>query len=252
MLKKLGKLKYHFVLWIVVVVSLSIIFGRSWGNTFAAFTYVAILTPIVIGVVYVFNFYLIPRYLITRKYFKFGLYSGLTVATSLLLESYLIAFSFVLLGHFDFRKMAPNASDTVLLFVVLYFFVFGTSSILMFRQLSQANRKIDTYAEAQKLQNKPLLEVVSNRKKINIQFETILYIESLSDYIVIHTTNKEIQSKERISNIHKRLPRYFVRVHRSFIVSKDHVTACSNEYVSINDTDIPIGRSYKQEAKLLL
>lgn len=252
MFRKLEKIKYHSFFWGVVVVSLSLLFGHSWGNIYAAFTYVSILTPIVIGVVYIFNFYLIPRYLIPRKFFEFGLYSCLTVAISLLLECYLIVFSFVLLGQFDFHKVAPNASDTVLLFVVLYLFVFGTSSIIMYKQLSMANRKFDNYATEQIMLSQTLLEIVSDRKKTNIQYDTIQYIESLTDYIIIHTTNKEIRSKERISTILKRLPNTFIRIHRSFITNTNKITACTNDYITIKDTDLPIGRSYRQGIKHLL
>lgn len=252
MVLQLKKIKYHLVFWGVVLISISLVFGHSWGNIFAAFTYVAILTPIVIGVVYLFNFYLVPRYLITHQYFKFLLYSCLTVAISLLLESYLIVFSFILLGHFDFHKVAPNASDTILLFVVLYLFVFATSTFILFKHLSLANQKIDIYDEKQKNESKVLLEVISNRKKVNIQFDTILYIESLSDYIIIHTTKKEYQSKERISKIQKRLPQSFIRIHRSFIVNKENIFSYASNYITINDKDLPIGRSYRQDIKHLL
>ena len=61
MVLQLKKIKYHLVFWGVVLISISLVFGHSWGNIFAAFTYVAILTPIVISVVYLFNFYLVPR-----------------------------------------------------------------------------------------------------------------------------------------------------------------------------------------------
>ena len=253
MFEKLKKLKHHIIFLLIVIISLSLIFGHSWGNVFAAFTYVSILTPIVISVVYFFNYYLVPRYLITRKYLQFTIYSGLTVAVSLLLESYLVVFSFILLGHFNFYKVAPNASDTVLLFAVLYLFVFVASTILMFKQLSGAHHKINTYAEEQKLKSLSLLEVISNRKKISIQYDTIQYIESLADYIIIHTTSKEIKSNERISAIQKRLPAdMFIRIHRSFILNKTHITASNNDYISIGDTDLPIGRSYRPNVKELL
>ena len=75
----------------------------------------------------------------------------------------------------------------------------------------------------------------------------------MADYIVIHTTSKEIRSNERISAIQKRLPAdMFIRIHRSFILNKVHITASNNDYISIGDTDLPIGRSYRPNVKELL
>lgn len=252
MLEKIKLIKHHIIFVGIVIVTLALIFGRSWGNIFAAFTYVSILTPIVIGTVYVFNFILIPRYLLPRHYLKFSLYSLLTVAVSLLLESYLVVFSFILLGHFNFRNVAPSATDTALLFAILYLFVFVTSFFLMFQRLREAHKKIARLTEEQKIAKSDFVEVISNRKHINLPHHTINYIESLSEYIIIHTTDKPIKSNEQISKIHKRLPATFVRIHRSFIVNTNKITFSANDMVKLEDTTLPIGRSYRKEAKTAL
>jgi len=252
MIKKIKGLKYHIIFWSVVIISISFLFGHSWGNVFAAFCYVAILSPIVIAVVYFFNFYLVPRYLFTRKYLKFSVYSAVTIAISLLLESYLILFSFIWLANFNFHNIAPNASDTMLLFAVLYLFVFAVASFLLYKQLSNANKVIDQQKSEKKKESKALIEIVSNRKKINVAYADIFYIESLSDYIVLHTKGGELKSKERISKIEARLPKFFVRIHRAFIVNNNHITKySSDELIVNNDAVLPIGRSFKQNVKSL-
>ena len=60
----------------------------------------------------------------------------------------------------------------------------------------------------------------SDRKMVKINFDEIRYVESLSDYIKIHSADKTITTRETISNIETRLPaKNFLRIHRSYIVN---------------------------------
>lgn len=88
--------------------------------------------------------------------------------------------------------------------------------------------------------------VRSDRKMIKINFDEIIYIESLSDYIKIHLTDKTIITRETISNIEAKLPQQnFIRTHRSFIVSLKAIDSFTNETIGIGKHEIPISRSYK-------
>ena len=88
--------------------------------------------------------------------------------------------------------------------------------------------------------------VRSERKMVKINFEDIIYIESLSDYIKIHTTENIVVTRETISNVESKLPRHsFLRTHRSYIVSIGKVDSYTNEFVELNKKAIPISRSYK-------
>ncbi len=88
--------------------------------------------------------------------------------------------------------------------------------------------------------------VRSDRKMIRINFVDIDYIESLSDYLKIHTLTNPIVIRETISNIEKELPDSdFIRIHRSFIISLAALNSYTNEYVEIKGKAIPISRSYK-------
>lgn len=90
--------------------------------------------------------------------------------------------------------------------------------------------------------------VRSDRKMVKINFSEILYVESLSDYIQIHTKEKVFITRETISNMETKLPTSsFLRVHRSFIISIDQITSFTNEYIEINKKAIPISRSYRKE-----
>ena len=90
--------------------------------------------------------------------------------------------------------------------------------------------------------------VRSDRKMIKIGFSDILFVESISDYIKIHLTDKTVITRETIANTESRLPqKKFIRTHRSFIVSIPKIDSFTNEYIEINKKQIPISRSYKKE-----
>jgi len=88
--------------------------------------------------------------------------------------------------------------------------------------------------------------VRSDRKMIKINFNEILFIESLSDYIKIHTTDKVLITRETITNMEAKLPKSnFLRIHRSFIISITKIESYTNEFVEITKKALPISRTYK-------
>lgn len=84
-------------------------------------------------------------------------------------------------------------------------------------------------------------------KKINkISLDEILYIESMKDYITIFCKSKRITTKQKISEMENELPEdMFIRIHKSFIVSKLHITSFTAYSVNIGSKELTIGRTYK-------
>lgn len=91
--------------------------------------------------------------------------------------------------------------------------------------------------------------IKSGSKFHKVVIEDILFIESLKDYIKIHTVNdKRIVSKYRISEIEEELKdKSFLRVHRSYIINIDKISAFTVNDIEVDSTEIPIGASYKEK-----
>jgi len=88
----------------------------------------------------------------------------------------------------------------------------------------------------------------SNKKMVKVFMMDILWIESLKDYVKIITRQQTIVSYERISYLEEKLPEnMFVRIHRSFIVATHHIKSFNSTFIQIGDTELPIGRIYKNE-----
>ena len=90
--------------------------------------------------------------------------------------------------------------------------------------------------------------VQSNKKNIKVLYDDILYIESIKDYIKIHTVNSKLVIKHGISAFEDKLDNRFIRIHRSYIVNKQKVTAYTKQDIEIGDIEIPIGDLYKKSA----
>lgn len=95
--------------------------------------------------------------------------------------------------------------------------------------------------------------VRSDRIMVKIDFKSILYIESYSDYIKIHTSKKVIVTRETISAIDAKLPKdHFLRIHRSFIVAISEIVSFTSDHVVIENRSLPISRSYKKDVQQIL
>ncbi|CAN5246584.1 LytTR family DNA-binding domain-containing protein [soil metagenome] len=91
------------------------------------------------------------------------------------------------------------------------------------------------------------INVKSGYKHLKINVAEILYIESLKDYIKIHTAGKEIMVKYKISDFDLELAGMgFLRVHRSFIINTKNITAFTANDIEIGSLEIPIGESYRE------
>lgn len=87
-----------------------------------------------------------------------------------------------------------------------------------------------------------------NKKQIKIVFDEVLYIESLKDYVRIHTSNQRLVVKSNIGKIQEELPSsLFLRTHRSYIIAVDKITAYTQKDVEIGELEIPIGSTYTKE-----
>ncbi|MEO0789248.1 MAG: response regulator transcription factor [Bacteroidota bacterium] len=84
-----------------------------------------------------------------------------------------------------------------------------------------------------------------NKRQVRVQYANIIFVESQKDYVRIVTTNGEISTKSKISELITVLPDYFVQAHRSYLINLQAVTAYSAHDIELGDYTIPIGQSHK-------
>lgn len=85
-----------------------------------------------------------------------------------------------------------------------------------------------------------------DKEMVKINLEDIYWIESIKDYVKINTVSGIMVSYLRMNYLEEKLPKEkFVRIHKSYIISTEHIQAISSTYIRINNYEIPIGRFYK-------
>jgi DNA-binding LytR/AlgR family response regulator len=79
-----------------------------------------------------------------------------------------------------------------------------------------------------------------------VDFREVLYIESLQNYVIIHTRDKKLITYITLTGLENQLPKdQFLKVHKSFIVSFASIKAIDGSEIFIGDTRIPISRNLK-------
>lgn len=93
----------------------------------------------------------------------------------------------------------------------------------------------------------------SNKKRIQVKINDILFVEAIGNYVNVITLDNEIQVRDKISDILNLLPEnMFYQVHKSFIVAKNHINEIEGNRILIKDFKIPIGKTYKINVNKLL
>lgn len=110
-------------------------------------------------------------------------------------------------------------------------------------------RKAKISQVLQKENNKPepsgYMMVKVEYKTVKIDFNQILYVEGLKDYVKIYTGVKPILTKSTMKSMEEKLPSDFIRVHKSFIISLSKIHSVENNRILIGEKRIPIGNQYK-------
>lgn len=83
-----------------------------------------------------------------------------------------------------------------------------------------------------------------------IEFNNILYIEGLKDYVKIYLQNqvKPVVSLMSMKSINERLPqKMFMRVHRSYIVNLTKIQTIERSRILFGEIYIPVSDNYKEQ-----
>lgn len=92
--------------------------------------------------------------------------------------------------------------------------------------------------------------VKDGTKMIKIEWDDILYVEGLKDYVTIHTKQQKVVTLQRLKTLEAQLPAdRFFRIHHSYIIALKAIDSIHKGEVQIGNTLIPISDSYKKSFK---
>ncbi len=220
---KLKTAVFHILFWIGVWFFFYYFFSYNSDVEIYVIWFSSCLLPVTMGVTYFLVYFLIPRYLLTRRYFLFGLYSFYT----LIFSSYLIVLALysclIFLLQFNVAIMPPMSKN----FLFILLLVFIVSGVVSFVTLLNHNFK--TLSKNKELQNK-ILETQLQLKEQELHYlkmqihphflfntlntiygfalkqsvqtpEIILKLSNLLDYILYQVNKPRVSLKEEVLHI---------------------------------------------------
>jgi len=121
--------------------------------------------------------------------------------------------------------------------------------------LSSAQRAIDRMCQRQS-QSKPCNDelthiiVRSDYKLVQLPVKDILFIEGVKDYVKIYTSTdngqKPVITLMNMKSLEQKLPSFFMRVHRSYIVNLNNINSIERgSRIVFGEHYIPVGETYR-------
>ena len=107
--------------------------------------------------------------------------------------------------------------------------------------------------KVQALPSKPTNEFMfikgdAKNKFIKVNYNEILYVEGLKNYVSIFTASQRIITYQALRDLETLLPRPpFYRVHKSYIVSTENIKMIEGNSIYISDQCLPIGETYRDD-----
>lgn len=124
----------------------------------------------------------------------------------------------------------------------------------LLQQLDETRNSISETSEQNSVESKEsqpeeqtFMFVKCEARQVRVNFDDILYISAMKDYVRIHLTSqpRPLIALSTMKGIEEKLPKnYFCRVHRSYIVRMDKIESIERNRIKIGNELIPVSESY--------
>ena len=230
-----SRLLTHILFWVAYYISFSLIWVNELGFV-ASFFLEFILLPARMLAVYVMIYWLLPEYLLRRKFTQFlALYLSLLVACALVQRLFIYFFYEGLLvgegaGLFSMSSLF-RAALLINTTVVLAAFIKLLGGYL--RLLGQAESTADD-----------TVRIKANRRTYLVEPQNIMYLEGLGNYINYYLEDgQKLTAYCSLKQAHSELPSEFIRAHKSYVVNKNFISSFSGDDIQIGSETVPRGKT---------
>lgn len=120
-----------------------------------------------------------------------------------------------------------------------------------FQRFLKAVNKVHALMEGElpeKKKEDEYIFVKSEKQLKKIYLKEILYVESMENYIIIHTLSSKEIVNTRLKSVLASLPeKYFLQVHRSYVVNLSQIKAIEGNQLLIAGDKIPVTRTLREQ-----
>lgn len=90
--------------------------------------------------------------------------------------------------------------------------------------------------------------IKSERRYFKVNFEDILFVEALKDYVIIQTLKQRLITRLSLKAMHEMLPStLFLKPNRSYIINKERIDSFNNNDIFIDRYEIAVSNAYRDE-----
>ena len=233
----------HVLFWIFYF----IFFGLLWAGEdgyLASFYLEFILLPIRIMAVYVAIYYLLPKFLLKRKFSLFFLGYCLTLLLGGVLQRIFI--------HLFYEELLLNDISSGLFslrMLIRAIVLINTTVLLVLGMKLFQLWSLEHQKNAQQV--KSILEIKANRRIHRVAIEQVLFIEGLGNYVIYNLSDdSKLTVYGTIKETLSTLPDTFVRVHKSYIINKKHIKSYDTSSIDVHNHMVPRGKSVTDQLLL--
>ena len=220
---KIKTILIHLLFWIATWFFFVYFFSFNSNDRRYIIWFSSLILPVTLLVTYFMIYFLIPKYLLTKKYGKFALYSFYTVVVSSNLIVPLIFGSYIFISNYNVAHMPPMSKNIVFVLIMVYLIVGIVSFITLL------NHNFKTISKNKELENK-ILETQLQLKEQELHYlkmqihphflfntlntiygfalkqskhtpDIILMLSNLLDYILYQINKPRVSLKEEVLHI---------------------------------------------------
>lgn len=202
----------------------------------------AVRVGLLMGLCYVHLRVLIPL-LDRAKYVFYGFLTGLLVFLYLLLQGlydrYLFGF---VIGDRHWAGVWPNLPYNLITtgWYLLLTYLIRDKALPDCRSAGNPADEPDTPTLAD-----TTLLIKTGTQWVRLPLSAIRYAQGLKDYSILFTPTDKYVVKGSIGTVMNWLPaNQFLRVHKSYVVAREHIKSVSTTQVMLDGQKIPVGRAY--------
>lgn len=82
---------------------------------------------------------------------------------------------------------------------------------------------------------------------VKVELREILLLEAADNYAFIYTRQNKYMVSSNLKALEGKLPDYFMRVHRSYVVNLKAIDSIEEESIAIGEHQVPLGKTHRED-----
>jgi len=219
----------HLLFWLIVGIFMVMVFGpTSGGHQYEqSLLFVLVLLPILAGATYLIIYFLVPNYLLKRRFVLFGLFTGYTFIGAAWVAEMIVMGMLMFIYENQLQKINPRIHDVGYLTATMFLVILPAIAIHITRQwykerevnaqLKQEKLELELYARKKELdylkeQMHPhfLFNALNNLYGLTLEKSDdapglVLRLSELLDFILYKSEQKTVRLSDEIRHINNYL-----------------------------------------------